>query len=222
MKFLHAGLSTLMSAFLASSFAAANAQTYPADKSGLVEAVHDYKINGWWESILVDRMFDYRLAPACWKKMTEKDGWGIKCTANSATAFGEYMKAKGWGDLEASESANNNDRNNNKARVEQMIDEAKGKLHFTLVADKVSCTDAEWDLIHRMWTTPFDALNQGTWKPKNGDIFLTFTFLPTAKDISVTVAPDGKHFSVTAPTLTEPEAWDDKIVKGLNRAASAK
>src|ERR1700722_410909 len=86
---------------------------YTPDKAGLVDAVHDYK-KSWWESLIVDKYYTFKLSPGCWAKLTEKDGWGISTTANSVTDFAEYAKKAGWGDFEAAESANNNDRDNNK------------------------------------------------------------------------------------------------------------
>ncbi len=195
------------------------AQLYTPDKAGMADAIHDYKINSWWESIICDQLFDFQLSAGTWPKMVDKDGWGIKTISNNITAIGAYMKAKDWGDLEAAESANNSDRDNNKPRVIEMINEVKNKMHFTLNLTQVKGSDAEISLISRLYTVPFDALEDGSWKPPHGDVFLNFTFSPNAKDISVTVNPDGKHFSVTAPTLVEPSAWDEKIIKGLNRVS---
>ncbi len=189
-----------------------------ADKTALVNAVREYKINSAWESMILDKYFTFKVSPACWKKLCEKDGWGPKTAANSVTNFAEYAKRAGWGDFEAAESANNNDRENNKPHVQEMVNDLSGKFSFTLNADQIACSDAEWELVHRMWGSTFEALANGRWKPKHGAVHLTMTFSPKAKDIAVTVAPDGQHFSVTCPSQVEPEEWDTKIQNGLNRA----
>lgn len=191
---------------------------YTADKAGLDDGVHDYK-KSWWESLIVDKYYTFKLSPGCWAKLTEKDGWGIQTVANSVTEFSEYAKKMGWGDFEAAESANNNDRDNNKPRVQEMVDGLNGKFSSTLIADGIKCTDAEWDLVHRIWYLPFEALSNGSWKPKFAVVHLTVTFTPAAKDISVVVNPDGKQFAITCPSQVEPSDWDAKIIKGLNRPA---
>jgi hypothetical protein len=56
---------------------AAFAQIYTADKVGLADGVHDYK-KSWWESLIVDKYYTFKVSPGCWAKLTEKDGWGIQ------------------------------------------------------------------------------------------------------------------------------------------------
>jgi hypothetical protein len=108
----------------------------------------------------------------------------------------QYAKTNGWGDLEEAESANNNDRESNKPRVFEMVDSLKDKLGVTVQADTLKGSDAEWDRVHRYWTTLTEFIGSGDWKPKNKAIFLTVIISPTAGDLDVTAAPDGKHFTV--------------------------
>ena len=124
---------------------------YTADKAGLADAIHDYTIGSWWETIIFDKLMSFKLSPGCWAKMTEKDGWGISTTTNFARALNDYTKNGGMPNLEEVESANNNDRANNKPRVEQQVDAMKNKVSFTLQADGIKCSDAEWDLFASLY-----------------------------------------------------------------------
>ena len=78
-------------------------------------------------------------------------------------------------------------------------------------------TNAEWDLTHRYMSVIGQFLQEGKWKPKGGCALITLVVKP-APDVSVTAAPDGKHFTVTAPSDHEPKEWDTKITKGLQKA----
>ncbi len=98
-----------------------------------------------------------------------------------------------------------------------MVEAVKDKLGFTLVADNLKGTNAEWDLTHRYMSVIGQFLQEGKWKPKGGCALITLVVKP-APDVSVTAAPDGKHFTVTAPSDHEPKEWDTKITKGLQKA----
>jgi hypothetical protein len=137
-------------------------------------------------------------------------------TSNFATEIGEYAKKMDWGDFEEAESANNNDRANNKPRVSDMVDAIKGKIGFTLVADGIKGTDAEWNLVYRYMGSLGEFLEEGTWKPKSGVVFITMTVQP-AKDVSVSVTPDGRHFSIVMPSDKETEDWDGKVTRALQK-----
>lgn len=188
--FVHGATTVAVLALLLCGSESGSAIAQSADKTALVDAVREYKINSAWESMILDKYFTFKVSPACWKKLCEKDGWGPKTAASE----------------------------NNKPHVQEMVNDLNGKFSFTLNADQIACSDAEWDLVHRMWGSTFEALANGRWKPKHGAVHLTMTFSPKAKDIAVAVAPDGQHFSVTCPSQVEPEEWDTKIQNGLNRA----
>ncbi len=186
-------------------------------KSELVDAVREYKINSWWQSLITDRLMSFKLSAGIWSKMLEKDGWGVKTTSNMADEIGEYAKQQGWADLEAVESANNNDRNNNKPQVEQLVDGLKNKISFTLDASALKGSDSEWDLVHRYMGTIGQYLSDGSWKPKQKVAFITLVVSPAVKDIAVVVSNDGRDYKVTAPAEIEPAEWDSKILKGLKK-----
>jgi hypothetical protein len=208
----------LISALLACATTVLPAFSQAEDKKNdLVDAVHEYKINSWWQSIIVNRLMNFNLSPGIWNKMLEKDGWGIRVTSNVADQIGTYAQKQGWADLEAIESGNNSDRNKNKPQVEQTVDGLKDKISFTLDANTIKGTDAEWDLVHRYMGILGQWLVDGSWTPKQKVAFITLNVSPSAKDIAVAVSPDGKNFKVTVPAETEPNEWDSKILKGLNR-----
>lgn len=186
------------------------------NKSDLSDAVYDYS-KCYWQQYIVQRMMNFKLSPAIWTKMLDKENWGVKTTSNFASAIGEYAKKNGWGDFEGAESANNNDRENNKAKVSEMVDSIKGKIDFTLVADGIKGTDAEWDLVHRYMGTLSEFIEKWNWKAKSGQAFFTLTVRP-AKDVSVSADPDGKHFNIVMPSDHEVEEWDSKMTKGLEKA----
>lgn len=183
----------------------------------LSDAVYQYSINCWWRAFIVQKLMSFRLSPGCWDKMLENDGWGIKTVNNVAVDIGEYAKRLGYGDLEAAESANNNDRNANKPRVEQMVDGLKDKITVDVQADGIKCSDSEWDLLHRYLGVLGEFLARGDWTPRGGAAHITMVASGVAKDISVAISPDGKHFTITAPVEVEPSEWDTKITKGLQR-----
>ena len=187
------------------------------NKSDLADAVYDYN-KCYWAQDMVNKLMAFKLSPGIWTKMLEKDGWGISTTSNAARNMEEFAKKNGWGDLEEAESANNNDRDNNKPHVYEMVDSLKDKMGFTLQADALKGTNAEWDLVHRYMTCVSEFLANGEWKPRAKTPFITLAVTPSVKDVSVTVTPDGKHFTVSAPSDHETEEWDGKITKGLQRA----
>jgi hypothetical protein len=47
----------------------------------------------------------------------------------------------------------------------------------------------------------------------------SLVFSPTAKDVAVTITPDGKVFTIVAPAYDEPNEWDSKMKKGMFRGA---
>lgn len=202
------------------SFAFPSFAQYTEDKMGLSEAVRDYTINSHWESLIVDKLMTFNLSPGCWKALTEKDGWGIKTTTNMARAIGEYAKNQGMPDLETTESANNNDRAANVPRVEAIVDDLKGKASFTLDATAIKCDATSWDLLHRYMNTVSECISDKSWKPKGGSSLVTMVMSATAKDITVTVNPDGKHFTIICPSSTEPSEWDTKIVRLMHRGSN--
>ncbi len=205
-------------ALLFLSFAGCTTASSAQDKEQLSNKVYDYSIGCWWRKFIVDKLMTLNLSPAIWTKVMEDDGWGIKSVNNVAIDMGEFAKNHGYGDLEAAESANNNDRNANKPQVESMVDALRGKVGFTLKADGVKGSPSEWDLIHRYMTTVGDEFASSSFKPKGNIAIITMVASPTAKDVTVTVTPDGGHFTVTVPTLVEPAEWDSKIQHGLERA----
>ena len=187
------------------------------NQSDLADAVYDYN-KCYWAQDMVNKLMSFKLSPGIWTKMLEKDGYGISTTSNAARNMEEFAKKNGWGDLEEAESANNNDRENNKAHVYEMVDSLKSKIGFTLQADALKGTNAEWDLVHRYMGVVTEFLANGDWKPRGTTPFITLAVTPTAKDVSVTATPDGKHFTITAPSDHETEEWDGKMTKGLQRA----
>jgi hypothetical protein len=186
------------------------------NKSDLADAVYDYN-KCYWAQDMVMKLMNFKLSPGIWTKMLEKDGWGISTTSNAARNMEEFAKKNGWGDLEEAESANNNDRANNKAHVLEMVDTLKPKIGFTLQAD-LKGSNAEWDLVHRYMTTVTEFLANGDWKPRAKTPFITLVVTSAVKDVVVTVTPDGKNFTVSCPSNHETEEWDGKITKGLQKA----
>jgi hypothetical protein len=186
------------------------------NKTDLADLVYD-STKCYWAQDMVNKLMTFNLSPGIWAKMLDRDGWGKTCTGNSVRDMEQYAKTNGWGDLEEAESANNNDRESNKPRVFEMVDSLKDKLGVTVQADALKGSDAEWDRVHRYWTTLTEFIGSGDWKPKNKAIFLTVIISPTAGDLDVTAAPDGKHFTVKAPSNREPEEWGDNVKKKLQK-----
>lgn len=99
-----------------------------------------------------------------------------------------------------------------------MIAEMPASVSFTLKTDAIKCNNTEWDLTHRFMVTVGEVLADPAFKPKGGAALVTMIMDPKAKDLTVAVNPDGKHFTLTCPT-SEPAAWDQKIKVGMRRGS---
>jgi len=186
------------------------------NKDELIAKVHEY-VHSWWQPLLVKGQMDFNISSEWWPKMLEDDGWGVKTVANLAYDMNEYYKRQGLSDLEGIESANNNDRDANRARVQTAVDDLQNKVSFSLSTDGVNCDATSFDLCHRYMTTIGEFIARDTWLPKGGEAHIALVLSPTAKDVSVSINPDGKHFSITAPSSVEVGEWDTKMLNGLKR-----
>lgn len=192
---------------------------YSNDKTGLVDAIKDYSVNHFWESKVVDKCMTYNLSQPCWAKLVTDHDWGLGSVMRVVRNMNQYMmNNKGAQDLEAVEAANNSDRPNNQGRVDSMIGEMPASITFTLQADQIKCDATDWDLTHRFMTTVGENIADPGFKPKAGAAYITMIMNPKLKDLTVTIAPDGKHININCPT-TEPANWGEKIRIGMHHAS---
>lgn len=189
-------------------------------KDELIAKVHDY-VHSWWQPLLVKGQMSFDISSDWWPKMLEDDGWGVKTVANFATDMNEYYKRQGLSDLEGIESANNNDRDVNRPRVETAISDLRNKVSFSLSTQGVNCDGTTFDLCHRYMSKVGEFLAKDNWLPRGGEAHIALVLSPTAKDVSVSVNPDGKHFSITAPASVEVNEWDTKMLNGLKRGGKS-
>lgn len=187
-----------------------------SNQQDLLNKIHDYS-HTWWVPLLVKTNLTFNVSDDWWPRLLESEGWGVKEISNFGTDINERYKRLGLGDLEDVESANNNDRDANKPTVESKIESLKNKVSFTLNTNGVKCGDTSFDLCHRYITTIGEFLANDSWVPKGDEAHITLTLSPTAKAINVSINPDGKHFTITAPANVEVDQWDDQIIKGLKR-----
>ncbi|PWU00198.1 MAG: hypothetical protein C5B53_04385 [Candidatus Melainabacteria bacterium] len=185
-------------------------------KEELINKVHEYT-HSWWQPLIVKSQMDFDMSSDWWSKMLEQDGWGIKTVSNFAYDLNDFYKRQGLGDLEDIESANNNDRDANRARVESAIENLRNKASFKLATSGVKCDATSFDLCHRYMISIAEFLAKDNWLPKGGEAHITLVLSPTAKSVGVAVNPDGKHFTIDAPANVEVDEWDTKISNGLKR-----
>lgn len=201
------------------------AQSDTENKSALVEKVSAY--SNPLSGELLDKFVTLNLSPQCWAKLSSGDSQpdGVGHASRIGKAIQEHAKLMGYGDLDDAISGIQIDR----SKADPIIARLRGNFSYTINAKSVPCNDEQYRLLaaYSLQIISFFGdsssstygMNRG-WHPRGGKMFVTLDLSPTAKDIAVTVSPDGTSFTVTAPVNTEPGEWDVKIEKGLARGGS--
>ena len=183
-----------------------------ANKAELVQLVDEYVGNDIWPSKIV-KTFNFNLSASAWKVMLSADG--VKGASGVARDFGDYLVEQKLGDLEATESANN-DRKANQGDVDELLAEVKGKLVLSVEATQPKLSPAQSDLLLRYFTYLGGFPEDKNWTPRGGRANLKLIFSSSAKDVAVSASKDATNFTVIAPAREVPE-WTDKIERGLRR-----
>lgn len=197
---------------------AANVSPAAQKQEVVARILEDGSGNNYWQSYLFDSAISFDIPADGWTALQTPSG--ITVASGLALSLGYYAKEQGLGDLEKIESANNNDRKANRPRVKAAVDDMKGKFSFSVRGQGVKYDSATTALFFRYLGFMGEFLGSRHWTPKGGSAAVTFVFSPTAKDASVSISPDNKTFTVTAPANDEPSEWDSKISKGLIRGGT--
>lgn len=164
------------------------------------------------DAYIIQQLTSFKLGAKCWKKMHNSDENGIHTATFYVGYVQAYAKRATGDDWNGLETANNSDRDNNKAGVEKKVKEFSPKFSFELTNDGDDCDTTTGSLMLRYWTTVGDALQYLSAK-KPVKIVLNVT--SKAKDIAVKTT--GNTIVITGPRDSEPKEWDQKIVKGFKQ-----
>jgi hypothetical protein len=202
------------------TFVASDACASPtaSEKDELVQLIYERaNQDNYWQSYLFDSVVSFDVPADAWRAFHEEKG--VQVAMGIANGIGDYARYLKNTDLRKIDTANNNDRKGNRPRVKAAIDGLKGKISFTLRGQGVIYDAPAKALLFRYLNFMSGFLGQryGRFVPRGGSAAVTFVFSATATDVSVSVSPDAKTFTVTAPVHDEPNEWDSKIRKGMNR-----
>jgi hypothetical protein len=205
---------------LFSIFAVTNSATFAQDKTVLIEKV--VAASDPLRGELVQKFVTFNFSPQCWGKIVEDDSTpnGVSHVGAIGKAIQEHAKMLGYGDLDNAVTGVNIDRN----LANAVINKLNGKFSYTINAKNIACAADQFRLLmaYSLQIVEFFGGNSAStlgvnrgWRPRAGKMFITLNLSPTAKDISVSISPDGANFTVTAPVNVEPSEWDRKIESGL-------
>ncbi len=193
-------------------------------KEALVDQVKEMS---WRNAMLVDRHCTINIPDECWTKLLEKkDSYAGYSTfwhiGNSIIAFAKYME---WGDDLSKKSDDKFVKKEDQKEIEEIADAFKTKISFKVDATGMPCSQKNYELVIRYMNpiieflaNPVSYSSVDNWKPKGSEMHISLVMSNKVKDIVVTT--DGKNFTITAPYINEPSAWDTKIHKGLAKGGS--
>lgn len=201
-------------------------QLYAQNKTELVSRIAEEHL--WLNSMMVNKFVTLNLSKNCWEAVfANKSPQGIDHFSRWGGALVEYAKLMDFGDLDALGGlAKGAGEKANRPKMETLSDGMKGRFSFTIQAATMPCDELAYRLLMGYSATIRDFVSNGSgstlgvnrgWRPRAGVMFITLVMSANAKDVSITISPDGKNFTVTAPSQTEVNEWDTKIEKGLAR-----
>jgi hypothetical protein len=195
-------------------------------QTGKAELITQVKQVSWCDGMLADRHCVINVSNDCWVKLLDQNqtAQGAKWFRNMGYAITYFAKYMNWGNLTDKDGYDYGDKEKQTA-MEEIADSFKTKISFTLDANDMPCTQANYELMMRYMGTIYDFLQQpdyqshiNGWKPKSGEMHIKLALSNKIKDIAVTT--DGNNFIVTAPFINEPDDWNTKMIKGLAKGGS--
>jgi len=166
-------------------------------------------------AFVTNKLTTFKVAPACWKKMQDKNG-GALHTASFYTSdileYGKNMTGDDWSDIESQ------NKDKNVKLIAPMMEDFKARFMVTVAVDGDDCENDQNALWLRYWYAIGTAVKD--YPPKSGRAFITLNVTPSVKDVTVDVDDSGSQFTITAPRDIEPKDWDDKIQKPFRRRSS--
>ena len=128
-----------------------------------------------------------------------------------------YAKRENIGDLMALAVDDKAVEKANRPMIDEMIKKMREKFSLVIEAP-VECKGLAYEMMLRYPEQVMSRLGyDGTeWSPAGGEAHFTTMLSTTAKDMSIKVSPDGKHYTVVGPAYVEAYDTQSKISKGLN------
>jgi hypothetical protein len=172
---------------------------------------------------IIDKCFTFRLSPGCWEQFAEPVVMGGQSGLGAAYQWGryvlEYSKREHMGNLMAMEASDPNVERQNRPMMDQLIEGLRKRFSLT-ISMPVACTGKGYDLMTRYTQELMERIGRTlpAWSPKSGEAHFTVTLSATAKDITLTVSPDGRQFTLLAPAYADVLGSAEKIATALEQA----
>ncbi len=166
---------------------------------------------------VVSKLTTFNVGKTCWAQMADKKYSALHSASFYTRDIAEYAKAVTGDDWSRIETQNNNDRENNKALVEPMMDAFKKRFSVTINVEGDDCKPEHGALWLKYWTTLGTIIRD--YPPAAGTVRVTLDVKAKAKDVTVKVDKAGGTFVITAPRDVEVSAWDDKMGKPFRKVA---
>jgi hypothetical protein len=221
------GLATAQSASPVTAPASASVATPPPltedvdRKTELVDRLQYER--SYLDAQLVAKCFTIKLSPGCWAQFAEPAIGGGPSGLGSAYQWGrlalEYSNRQHIGNLMALEASDPAVELQNRPMMDRLIDNLRSRFSLTLNVP-IACTGTAYELMLKYPQEIMERLGRTmpAWSPRSGEAHITVTLSATAKDLSLTISPDGKQFTLLAPAYTDIAGSADKIVAVLEQA----
>jgi hypothetical protein len=203
-------------------------QTNEEGKAALVSELADSR--SYFEGKMIESFTNFNLTPQCWARVLDKkgDNNGFDEFPWINVAVVGYLKTMEIADL--SKLNQYSKEPEDIAEMNKVINANKDNFQFTLNSDSTCRTKAQYKLLLGYASSVYgffsdssssDGIGRG-WRPKSAKVNLIVNVNAKFKDIQVIISPDGKNFTVNAPSENEPDIWDPKIKDGLRKGGSIK
>ncbi len=174
-------------------------------------------------SQIVDKCFTFNFSPTAWSAFNNP-GTNPNETGAGAMNFWiqfvvEYAKREKIGDFMQLEVSDKEVEKANRPAIDEMINKLRSRFSLTVDAP-LEIKGKAYEMMMRYPYQVLERIGQSTpeWSPASGQAHFTTKISATAKDIAVTISPDGKRFTVVGPAYTEAYDTKNKIYNGLERA----
>jgi hypothetical protein len=173
---------------------------------------------GYYSSAFVtNKLTTFKVAPACWQKMQDKNGGALHTASfysRDILEYGKKMTGDDWSDIESQ------DKEKNVKLIAPMMDDFRKRFSLTVSVEGDDCENDSSALWLRYWYAVGTAVKD--YPPKSGTAFITLNVTASVKDITVDVDEATSNYVITASRDIEPKDWSEKIEKPFRRRSSVK
>jgi hypothetical protein len=166
-------------------------------------------------AFVTNKLTTFKVAPACYKKMQDKNAGALHTASFYTSDILEYAKGVTGDDWSSIEDQN---KEKNVKLIAPMMEDFKQRFMVTVSVEGDDCDVDQNALWLRYWYAIGEAVKD--YPPKAGRAFVTLNVTPSVKDVTVDVDDSGSQFTITAPRDIEPKEWSDKIEKPFRRRSS--